>query len=628
MTAAVYNLAGEARIPAYVWTAVLGVSVAAHVALLVYGISLTFNEDAQDPDITQTEIVIESDELVFETAEEVQSVVAEAAQPDAVAPQAAGQTALQPVLPEDIQQALTPSVSELQPAQIEAVRPVESETAVSSAVSPSVQDSVEAGTAPITPTEQVAPDRVETVVQPAAEVAATAPVQPIISARPETAVQVEQNSLSIAPPDATVVTGIASDVVIVEAVPEDVPSGASQPETIVAVPSVVPAQTGSEVAVVTSVQPTTQVEPQTVDSAVRPPALSVAPPVEAVTAATRPAPVTPTTSSAPVSAVTPNTGAVQAITSTEVVQDVAVAASPPVSRVESETVPAASASPVQVTPGNVQAVAPAEEQIAAVQPSEIISPSVLPSDPETSSVPTAPTVADPEPSVPPDDVPTIDPLAEVTAYVSDYDIGSCAHITVLAAGTDTAEILAFGVGIPRFLEFYSKFQGTQGYDPDMQVRPISNGQCAVLDTLETSKGIEAPGLVQLASTDIRSGSQLRGVIQRDLPIGRIAQAEAAGLELNGKGPPELYLIDRNGQIHDARKYVRPENSTDRIGGWRFSFPVSFPGNEENEYSLILTIWNRPKENQPAPFTRRAAGRIASVLEKPGVYSIEAFKVSR
>lgn len=628
MTAAVYNFAGEARIPAYVWTAVLGVSVAAHVALLVYGISLTFTEDAQNPDITQTEIVIESDELVFETAEEIPSVVAEAAQPDAVTPQVASQTALEPVLPEDIQQALTPSVSELQPAQIEAVRPVASETAVSSAVSPSVQDPVDAETAPIASTERVAPDRVETVVQPATEVAIAAPVQPIISARPETAVQVEQNNASIAPPDATVVTGIASDVVVVEAVPEDVPSGASEPETIVAVPSVIPAQTGSEVPVVTSVQPTTQVQPQTVDSAVRPPALSVAPPVEAVTAATRPAPVTTTTSSAPVSAVTPNTGAVQAVTSTEVVQDVTVAASPPVSQVETETVPAASASPVQVAPGNVQAVAPAEEQIAAVQPSQILSPSVRPSDPETSSVPAAPTVADPEPSVPPDDVPTIDPLAKVTAYVSEYDIGSCAHITVLAAGTDTAEILAFGVGIPRFMEFYSKFQGTQGYNPDMELRPISDGQCAVLDTLETSKGIEAPGLVQLARTNVRSGSQLAGVIQRDLPIGRIAQAEAAGLELNGKGPPELYLIDRDGQIHDARKYVRPENSTDRIGGWRFSFPVSFPGNEQNEYSLILTIWNRPKENQPAPFTRRAAGRIASVLEKPGVYSIEAFKVSR
>jgi len=624
---AVYNLAGEARIPAYVWTAVLGVSVAVHIALLVYGISLQFT-DAQDPDIAQTEIVIENEGPVFETAEQVQSVVAEAAQPDAVAPQTPNETALQPVLPDDIEQALTPSVSELEPAQIEPVRPVENETSVSSVLAPVVQETVEAETTPIAPTEQVAPDTLDTVVPPAETAAASAPVEPVAVAQPETAAQVEQNNSNIASSEATVVTGIAPDVVVVEAIPEDAPPSASEPETIVAVPSVVPAQTGKEVAVVTSVQPTTQVAPQTVDSAVRPPEAGVAPPVETVTAATRPAPVATTASSAPVTAVTPSAGAVQTVTSTEVTQDVAVAASAPVSQVESETVPAASANPVQVAPGNVQAVVPAEEQIAAVQPSEIISPSVLPSDPEASSVAPAPTVSDPEPSVPPDDVPTIDPLAKVTAYVSDYDIGSCAHITVLAAGTDTAEILAFGVGIPRFMEFYSKFQGTQGYDPNMQVRPISNGQCAVLDTLETSKGIEAPGLVQLARTDIRSGSQLTGVIQRDLPIGRIAQAEAAGLELNGKGPPELYLIDRNGQIHDARKYVRPENSTDRIGGWRFSFPVSFPGNEENEYSLILTIWNRPKENQPAPFTRRGAGRIASVLEEPGVYSIEAFKVSR
>ena len=527
MTVAVYNLAGEARIPAYVWTAVLGVSVAVHIALLVYGISLQFT-DAQDPDIAQTEIVIESEGPVFETAEQVQSVVAEAAQPDAVAPQTPSETALQPVLPDDIEQALTPSVSELEPAQIEPVRPVENETSVSGVVAPVVQETVEAETAPIAPTEQVAPDTLDTVVPPAETAAASTPVEPVAVAQPETAAQVEQNNSNIAPSEATVVAGVAPDVVVVEAIPEDAPPSASEPETIVAVPSVVPAQTGNEVAVVTSVQPTTQVAPQTVDSAVRPPEASVAPPVETVTAATRPAPVATTASSVPVTAVSPSAGAVQTVTSTEVTQDVAVAASAPVSQIESETVPAASANPVQVAPGNVQAVVPAEEQIAAVQPSEIISPSVLPSDPEASSVAPAPTVSDPEPSVPPDDVPTIDPLAKVTAYVSDYDIGSCAHITVLAAGTDTAEILAFGVGIPRFMEFYSKFQGTQGYDPDMQVRPISNGQCAVLDTLETSKGIEAPGLVQLARTDIRSGSQLTGVIQRDLPIGRIAQAEAAG----------------------------------------------------------------------------------------------------
>lgn len=628
MTVAVYNLAGEARIPASVWTAVLGVSVAVHIALIVYGISLEFADDAQDPDTAQTEIVIESEGPVFETAEQVQSVVAEAAQPDAVAPQAAVQTALQPVPPDAVDQALPPSVAELQPAQVEAVRPVESETAVSNAVAPPVQDTVAVETAPIAATEQVLPGNVETVVQPATEAPVAAAVQPVVAAEQETAAQVEQNGSSVAPPAATVMTAVAPEVVVVEAVPEETSSTANEPETIIAVPGAVSAQTGSDVAVVTSVQPSVQVAPQAVESAVRPPEVTFAPEVETVTAANRPAPVTATTGSAPVIAVTPSPGAVQTVTSSQATQNVAVATSEQVSQVESETVQAASANPVQVAPGNVQAVAPAEEQIAAVQPSQIISPSVRPSDPETSSVPPAPTVADPEPSVPPDDVPTIDPLAKVTSYVSNYDIGSCAHITVLAAGTNTAEILAFGVGIPRFLEFYSKFQGTQGYDPDMQVRPISSGQCAVLDTLDTSNGIEAPGLVKLASTNIRSGTFLAGVIERDLPIGRIAEAEAAGLDLSGKGPPELYLIDRSGQIHDARRYVRPENSTNRIGGWRFRFPVSFPGNEQDEYSLILTVWNRPKENQPPAFTTRSAGRIASVLAKPGVYSIEAFKVSR
>ncbi|WP_422038809.1 hypothetical protein [Roseibium sp.] len=643
MTAAVYNFAGEARIPAYVWTAVLGVSVAAHIALVVYGISLTFTEDAQDPDVTQTEIVIESDDLVFETAEAVQSTIAEAAQSDVadavqpapapvqtpippeLVPQSSALAELPPVQPAP-QAQISPEAVEVQPTVSEAVSPPEAETVVSSAAA-LVPETIEAGAAAVAPAASPDAGDIEAAPRVSAEAVSSAPVEAVIAAVPETVEAFEQDTIAAVSPPTIIVPETPAPVTVPETVPENLQPNQSGADDAALVTAAEPAQS-IEVAVVPAGPQPVQVAPVVAPSAVAPSDVTGSGPVESVAANSGPEAVVVASDPQAVASVSP--GDVVIAPTTRPAESAAIAAGTPVDRVESAAAPAVTASPAQIVPETVEVptVAPAEQQLAAVQPSEIVSPSLLPTEPNLPNIPPTPVVGGPEPRVPAQEAETTDPLTEVTDYVSGYDIGACAQFSVVSAGTKTAQIVAFGADFPRFAEFYGRFQQDQGYEADLQVRLVSNRQCAVLDTLGSSNGVEAPGLVELTRTVVRDGSVLSGVIQRDLPIGRIAQAEASGVELNGKGPPELYLIDRDGQIHDARSYIRAETSTASIGGWSFRFPVSFPANEKDEYNLVLAIWNRPKQNQPAAFRTLPASRISSVLEKPGVYSIEAFRMLR
>ncbi len=173
-----------------------------------------------------------------------------------------------------------------------------------------------------------------------------------------------------------------------------------------------------------------------------------------------------------------------------------------------------------------------------------------------------------------------------------------------------------------------QFKTDQGFEASIEMRQVTRSQCALLEALGVSGGIEAVGLIELDRTVVRSGTNLSGVIERDLPLEQIQSATADGVPLNGMGPPEIYLIDADGQIHDGRSNILPESSSSTAGGWRFRMPVVLLSALDEEPALVLAVWNRPKDNQPGRFRTRPARDIARVLAEPGVFSLSAFKVSR
>lgn len=619
MTAAIYNRDDKARIPAAVWTAGLGMSVAAHIAIVIYGLpAFTWKVEPQVPP-AETKIIIESEDLIFEPAEQVESVVAQTAATKA-AP-------VQPV--PEVASTVAPAEAESRPDTSEAIQPQVVETENVNSVAPDLQSTNQAETVDLAAAEQATSAAPQQVSQAEAVAIASAPVETVIEPVPETIENAASAPVVASAPQTTVVVSEVTSPIVIEAIPDSVPEVVTSPSPTTPIPQissssdVVPAQAAESVVQTrpqSSVAPV-QVSPSTVTTTVvTSQTVSANSNSAAVPSVSQPVAAAPVVSS--VEAVAP------VVSSSSTAAPVAVSSNTPQSQAGTVAAVEPVTSAVQVEAGTVQPVKPVEDVIASLAPSEINPPALGPNEPETSSVPAAPTSSDPAPSVLPNEVATIDPLANVTAYVANYDAGECVHLSVMSAGTDTAQVTAFGAAIDPFFKFDQRFAADQGYEADIEVRLVTGRQCAVLDALNVSKGVEAPGLVELDRTVVTSGARVSGVIQRDLPLGRIAQAEQAGLRLNGKGPPELYLIDDAGQIHDGRGFVRVQNSTTTVGGWSFSIPVTLVTGGQTETALLLAVWNRPKDTQPPRFGTLSAERIASVLAEPGVFSLSAFKVSR
>ncbi|WP_297842396.1 hypothetical protein [uncultured Roseibium sp.] len=577
MTVVAYNQDRQWDIPGYVWPAVLGVSVALHVSALIYGLpALPWAEEAPLPPV-ETEVILESGGLPFEDLASVETEITQPLEPDTPLPVETS-APVETVVNSETAEILEPVFSE--PVLTESPVNTQVEAAPVTVLDQSLSDDT-----PIIEAQEVSPVQTSPVT-------ATPPEQ-LQVIQPSVVSQTASTVVAATPvPDAVVsVTSVAPNVI---AGSEVTLSGAEVPAAVEVVPSVAVETEIGEVA--------TAGETQTIVSAVQ------ESPVLAPLAGDQP-PAEPT--------------------GNEVVSEVYVPQTQP--HVESPGIvaPDTSVTVDPVATAEVDAVLPAEQQVAALQPTETETPELAPNAPVSSTVPATQPQGELSENVPPVAVASIDPLAKVSDYVAGYKFGECTHMSVLAAGADTAEVTAFGAGIAPFAIFDQRFKADQGFEAKIEVRLVTRRQCALLDALGVSEGIEAAGLVELDRTVVRSGTPVSGVIQRDLPIERIASAEQSGLDLSGKGPPELYLIDDAGQIHDGREFLLPASNSQTAGGWRFKVPVTMIASDKSdETALVLAIWNRPSERQPSRFGRLPSERVAEILAEPGVYSLTAFKVSR
>lgn len=604
MTAAAYNLEGRWDIPAYVWPGVLGLSAALHLAFLVYGLpELPWSTD--DPDIPpETEVILEAGGPVFEEVLEL-------------TPQ-----------PLDIQETNKSELLEQSPPELLPVQPVETNN-LETLPSESVQveqvpaDPLSSEEAPLLPqaapvateiieAEEVTAVQPETVPQEPVPSVETVPVETLDVPQvdnilvPET-VASSQISAEVLEPEIETTVPI---VVAESAVPAVTPQDSLQPPFVTAEPDVI---TVTE-AVAETLEPLTQ--ESTVVTDVNP---SQVPVLSGQQAEDLNAGVSPVVEVTPLAPAIEPPGIDLSLNAPQVIL---------AEETSGVVMPSETVNLTPIAAPEITTIAPETQQLTDVEQVETEVAALTPADPETSAVPSIDEPSRPADIVPPVEVATIDPLANITSYVKNYNFGDCAHLSVLSAGTDSAEVTAFGTGIGAFAAFDQKFKADQGFEAAIQLRLVTQQQCALLNALGVSQGIEAAGLVELDKTVVKSGTLTTGLIQRDLPMARIAAAEEAGLDLGGKGPPELYLIDDAGQIHDGRDFLLPASSATTAGAWRFKVPVVLKSAENQETALVLAIWNRPASRQPPRFGTLPPSRVAAVLSEPGVYSISAFKVSR
>lgn len=613
-------------IPAYLWPPLLGVSVAVHLSLLVFGLPERTDPLSDQEPRPETEVVIESGGLAFQDVAPAQASAVEPAIQEIV------ESVAVPSAP-----AATPEDIEIAPVAVSELAQVIEETPLADAPAAEIAETVEVAAA----VEAVPPAPVE------AGVAVTA-VQEITAASvvaAEVAPEVQVAPLAEPAEIAAVESGVGP--VIVEAFPvPDAPVPVPEADVAESSPPVIqpvetdnapvtvsePLSAAVDIAAVETVTPAVSASP--VDDTAA--ALELAPAVQEVqqvsgvvtevvgsdaeATTVEPAGVS-VVASAPVAVVESTLAAPVSVAP----GDVAIAGSP---ASDAPTVSqVVSVDAVEVDGGEVDGVEVTPQEIAPVAPAQTVVAALDPSEPDAADLVSVAPPAEPAQEVAPQQVATIDPLARVSRYVEDYRIGDCAHLSVLAAGADSASVSAFGSRPDAFMLFDRRFKDDQGYEASIQLNLVTEPQCALLNALGVSGGLQAAGLLDLDRTVVRSGASVSGIVQRDLPLDRIAAAEAGGLDLGGKGAPELYLIDNSGKIHDGRGFLLPASDPRTAGGWRFSVPVTLVESAVEETALLLAIWNRPAERQPARFSSLPAARLGGILEAPGVYSLTAFKVS-
>lgn len=627
MTAAAYNLEQRWEIPAFVWPAVLGTSVAVHLAVLIYGLPNMATPEAHPEERTETELVLETGGLEYEAVSALEAAPS------------LSQSEAQPVpltAPDTLHPNLTPATTVQTNTQTDStVVPIEPQANIDSVTLPDAVENLEASsTDPVVTPTPFSSQGVDPVEIEAVEVQAATSSPQVLETEPQVS---ENTALSPSVQEVTLVESMSAETVVIavevqpltETQVTDVTAEVTAPKD--ASSNVVAPVAGPELDTDDAIVPVTVLEQAatTVEETAVPETsiVSDATPV-----------VVPTIEPVPETAVLQPVTSAATSTAEAVIEEEPAFADVIQAQTETSTVVTADEimpllsqdgeTAIAIDPVEQQVLAEevADEQVAEIVSQEIETAALSPADPQVVSR----LQPDPDPaqSVSAVQVPSIDPLANAEAYVNNYNIGECAHLTVVEAGADNASVTAFGAGIAQFKQFDERFKADNGYSADIELRLVSTRQCALLDAIGLNQGVEAAGLVDLDRSVVRSGSSVTGVIQRDLPLGKIASANASGLGLDGKGPPEIYLIDGAGQIHDGRNYLLPASNTFTAGGWRFSVPVTLKSSEGEETALVLAIWNRPKSRQPARFGALPAERIADLLAEPGVYSLAAFKVSR
>ncbi len=177
-----------------------------------------------------------------------------------------------------------------------------------------------------------------------------------------------------------------------------------------------------------------------------------------------------------------------------------------------------------------------------------------PAEPATAAVPPklAPVETAPANPVEPP-AGAIDGAAERIAWLKAYRGGDCFYATAISATDQATEIEGFATDSRPFEELLSAFKARFDQEPDIDVRPIDQTQCAVTRLLGAlgASPAAAPHLT-LDRTSVSDGSPVSGT-----------------LESPGGSRTSLLLIDHKGMAFDLTKFLRLSGD----GKASFSIPI-------------------------------------------------------
>lgn len=138
--------------------------------------------------------------------------------------------------------------------------------------------------------------------------------------------------------------------------------------------------------------------------------------------------------------------------------------------------------------------------------------------------------------------------AEIRDHVKSYDGGSCFFAFPADIGEASAEIIGYGNQRRSFDALRNTFQARFGFDAAMEMRTVTDDQCAMVEALGKLTTRGAPGVgLDLSHGVLRSGRSLSGTI--------------SGL---GNRTLALLMLDNFGFVHSLNGYVTRDGDSARF----------------------------------------------------------------
>lgn len=188
--------------------------------------------------------------------------------------------------------------------------------------------------------------------------------------------------------------------------------------------------------------------------------------------------------------------------------------------------PAPQPTPVIPAPPPAPAVQPAEKPPASAS---------LQPPPANSSLPTI--VAKPDPEL-------LKPSERIELYIRNFDGGSCFFLWPLDIGERKATVEGFGSATEPFVKFDNAFKAANGFEAQIQLRPVTAAQCPMVDFLrQPGIAIDRSPRLQIGAFTMKSGEVLNGSVE-------------AGNGLN----VDIVLIGDDGMVYNLANFTRREGN--------------------------------------------------------------------
>ncbi len=133
-------------------------------------------------------------------------------------------------------------------------------------------------------------------------------------------------------------------------------------------------------------------------------------------------------------------------------------------------------------------------------------------------------------------------------YVRDYEGGDCFFIHPLNISSASAIIEGFGSSPSAFEAFETAFKTTFGFEPQINLRPITDAQCPAVNFMKT------------IGVDLGRGPKL----QIDAFNLKLGETQSGSVESFGGRHVEVLLVADDGYVHNLSEYLKREGDSARF----------------------------------------------------------------